>query len=419
MRALSVAIMVVGVLWACGVAEAEPIGVRIECEDPGRTKACPAFLQGFVDAREVLLLAPRATADVIVYANATEVALVDRMHLRFVSKLAGMPPVIELDVDLDTRADDDTQRAQLEPAFLRGIMLYVASRFSSSVTVTLGAPEGDEAQAKQTSPYDFELGLSAFGSRSGPYQNYNGTVLTAVSRTTKMRRLHATAWSSGGIDRKPPLELDDGRVVSVNANNYNYNAGVEGNQLLNQHYSVGAQTTIHRDDPKGQYRYLWDAKVGFEWDRFRANDPRGNQLAVLYVAGYQVEGYNIRNVLGERFAHYPIHKVAAVGSYRKDKVLFGLDLQVGSQMFHPMRRHELSASPSLEIQLGARVDLSMSFSITKRALPAPDEREINPEDYAQLSRLSYAEPLSMSGTFTFKLHWDRTNGVRNDRLTNL
>src|SRR5688500_15033358 len=90
-----------------------PVRVAIECEQIGRTKACPAFLLGFIDANKVLLASPRAGADVVVYATATQVALVDRMHLRFVGGMAGAPPVVELDVELDSRASDDEQRAQL------------------------------------------------------------------------------------------------------------------------------------------------------------------------------------------------------------------------------------------------------------------------------------------------------------------
>src|SRR4051794_33885365 len=83
------------------------IRVALACEETGRTKACPAFLQGFIDANPVLRNSPRAGADVIVYAAANEIALVDRMHLRFVGSVPGAPPVLEVDVDIDTRANDD------------------------------------------------------------------------------------------------------------------------------------------------------------------------------------------------------------------------------------------------------------------------------------------------------------------------
>src|SRR5689334_12445169 len=106
---------------------AAPVRVSIECEDTGRTKACPAFLTGFLEANQLLLAAPRAEADVLVYVSVHEVALADRVHLRFVSSLPSTPPIVEIDVEIDTRADDDAQRAQLEPAFLRGLALYVAA----------------------------------------------------------------------------------------------------------------------------------------------------------------------------------------------------------------------------------------------------------------------------------------------------
>ena len=61
----------------------------------------------------------------------------------------------------------------------------------------------------------------------------------------------------------------------------------------------------------------------------------------------------------------------------------------------------------------------MSFSITKRALPLPDESQIDPLDFQQLSRLAYAEPLSLNGSVSVTFHWDRTNGARNDRFTDL
>src|SRR4051794_9094549 len=85
---------------------AEPVRVAIVCEQIGRTKACPAFLLGIVDAHKVLLASPRAGADVVVFATANAIALVDRLHLRFVAQMTGAPGVVELDADLDSRATD-------------------------------------------------------------------------------------------------------------------------------------------------------------------------------------------------------------------------------------------------------------------------------------------------------------------------
>jgi hypothetical protein len=139
----------------------------------------------------------------------------------------------------------------------------------------------------------------------------------------------------------------------------------------------------------------------------------------MYVLGYQVDRYNLRNVIGERFAHYPIHGLIASGRLRKDRALIGLSLGIGGELLRPDRRHNISASPNLTLQVGARVDLNLSFSITKRALPAPDASLIDPLDFQQLSRLAFAEPLAMSGSFNLRIHWDRTNGARNDRLDEL
>ena len=38
---------------------------------------------------------------------------------------------------------------------------------------------------------------------------------------------------------------------------------------------------------------------------------------------------------------------------------------------------------------------------------------------ALLSRLSYAEPLSINGSLNLTIHWDRTNGARNDRFSDI
>ena len=104
---------------------------------------------------------------------------------------------------------------------------------------------------------------------------------------------------------------------------------------------------------------------------------------------------------------------------RKDKISYGLSLSAEAEMIHPGRRHHLTASPYIEMQIGGHVDVSASFSITKREVPAPDESMIDPSDFALLSRLSYAEPLSINGSLNLTIHWDRTNGARNDRFEDI
>ncbi len=413
------ALVVLALLCASTVAQAQPLRVTIICEEPGRTKACPAFLLGFVDAHKVFLQSPRAVAEVIVYVTANEVALADRIHLRFVSKVTGAPPLIEIDVDLDTRAADDAQRGQLEPAFLRGMALFVAARFPKAVTVAISEPEGEEAVVKSVSPWDLSLDLNGWGSWTGEYQSLGGGSNLQIARVQTRKRFEAFLWAGGGLNRRPPLVLEDMTEISTNTRNWYYGGQLEAAWLYNHCYSIGASTSTWRDDPNGQFRYGWDAKLGVEWDKFRADDPRGNRLAVAYILSYRVEGYNLRNELGEIWAHYPTHKVQASGGLRKDKVEIGLSVQVGGEVLHPMRRHSISASPSIEVQIGDRVDFSVAFSVTKRELPAPDPTQIDPTDFMQLDRLSYAEPFSMNGSFTVRIHWDRTNGQRNDRLIEL
>ena len=58
----------------------------------------------------------------------------------------------------------------------------------------------------------------------------------------------------------------------------------------------------------------------------------------------------------------------------------------------------------------------MSGNVTRRELPGPliDEASFN-----QLLRASYADPLSANVSFNLVLHWDATNGARNDRFDGL
>jgi hypothetical protein len=424
---MRVMVSVALVLALTGVARAEPDGpvrIAVECESSGRTKACPAFLLGFVDANEVLLAAPRGAADVVLYVSVTQVALEDRVHLRFVGEVPGAPPVVELDVALDTRGTDDGQRAQLEPAFLRGVALFVAARHPSAVTVALTAPEAAAVAKPVTTPWGVALNLGGFGSFTGTgsedyYLDFSGNAGVSVSRLERAHRFVVSVEGYGGVTRSPPLVADDGTEISLDTKQWSVGASGNGAYLLNDCWSVGGFTRVFREDPKGQYRDGWNAKAGVEWDRFPADDPRGNRLAVAYLVGYTVERYNIRNEIGERFAHYPSHTLSASGTVRQDKVSYGLTLSASTELVHPTRRYHVSASPWIELQLGDHVDVGGSISITRREFPGPDESEIDPSDYEQLSRLSYAGPLSMFGSINLSIHWDRTNGARNDRFTNI
>ena len=423
MRSLLVVWLVVGVLVVGGrsaaASPAEPVRVHVECEEEGRTKACPAFLLGFVDAHKVLLSSPRAGADVVVYAAATGIAQIDRLHLRFVGTVRGAPSVVEVDVELDSRADDDAQRAQLEPAFLRGISLFVAARFPEVVTVAIATPADVSTAVPSTTPWGVSLSLGSSGNRTERYKSFNGYSDVELTRVTRRSRVVGNIYASGSLNRQPPLTLDDGTKVSLDTQQWSTGAWLGAAWSYDPCWSFGGAVRGERDDPKGQYRYTSAAFGGVEWDKYAADDPRGNRLAILYKAGLKVERYNIRNELGEKFAAYASHGLTASGTLRKDKVGIGLSLGANAEVLHPGRRHNLTASPFIEWQLGPHVDLNLSFSVTKRELPAPDVTQIDPADFELASRLSYAEPLSTSGSLNVTFHLDRMNGARNDRFNDI
>lgn len=398
---------------------AAPIRVSLECEQTGRTKVCPAFLLGFIDANKVLLASPRAGADVLLYVTATQVALIDRVHLRFVGRMTGAPAVVELDVDIDSRGTDDEQRAQLQPAFLRGVALYVGARYPEAVSVAFEAPaEVAAAGANAGSPLGLVIEIGGNGSYTERYRSASANLNIVGRWVTRERRALIGMFSNAGVNRQPPLEID-GRLVSLDTENWFIRAGAEYIELLDENWSIGAGSFTNFEDPKAQYKYSNRSRAAIEWDRFASDDPRGNRLAFFYHLGWVTERYRVRNELGETFASHPVHGINAVGSLRHDRLEFGLTLETEVQLLHPNRRRVVTLSPHIGVKLGDHVDLSFSISLTQRKIPAPDADAIDPSDYAQLSRLSYAEPLSLNGSLNLLFHWDPTNGVRNDRIESI
>ncbi|MFN0251040.1 MAG: hypothetical protein ACKV2T_29465 [Kofleriaceae bacterium] len=401
------------------VAVSAPIRVALECEEAGRTKVCPAFLLGFIDANKVLLPSPRAGADVVIYVTATQVAMIDRVQLRFVGRMEGAPAAIELGVDIDSRGTDDEQRAQLEPAFLRGMAVYVGARYPKAVTVALQTPaEVAAASASVGSPFGLVVEIGGNGSYTERYRSAFVNLNIVGKYVTRERRALVGMFSNAGLNRQPPLEVD-GQLVSLDTERWFIRAGAEFIQLLDEKWSIGAGSFTNFEDPKAQYKYSNRSRAAIEWDRFASDDPRGNRLAVFYHLGWVTERYRVRNELGETFSSHPVHGINAVGSLRHDKLEFGLELETEVQLLHPTRRRVVTLSPEIAIKLGDHVDLRFSLSLTQRETPAPDMDAIDPSDFAQLSRLSYAEPLSISGSLSISLHWDPTNGVRNDRIDSI
>ncbi|MDX2094284.1 MAG: hypothetical protein SFX73_41020 [Kofleriaceae bacterium] len=422
---MRVVVLVLALLVVGGPTRAEaqsrkpPIRVYVECAGEIRTKACPAFLQGFIDAHPVLAISPRAGADVLVFLTGNEVAQTDQYQLRFVGRLPGAPEVIEQTVNVDVRKTDDEQRALIQPVFLRGIALFVAARFPAAVTVQLGKPN-DLAPAEAVgSPWGIGLFVNGNASHTGEYQSANSSTDLVGRWLTARTRALALASFNAGLTRQPPLELDDGTIVPLDAHQWSFRAGSELVHLLSPRWSTGISSYTKFDDPRGQFEYSNRSRAAIEWDAFPSNDPRGNRLGIFYHLGWITERYNIRNELGEKFATYPVHGINAVGSFRHDKMELGISLESEIQVLHPNRRRNITASPFIDVQLGDHVALGINLTITQRALPAPDPNAIDPSDYQLLSRLSYAEPLSISGGISLEIRWDPTNGIRNNRLESI
>ncbi len=398
---------------------AAPIRVALECEGDGRTKACPAFLLGFVDEQGVLKASPRAGADVIVYATVTEVALLDRIQLRFVGRMPGAPAQLEISVEVDTRGTDDQQRAQLQPAFLRGIAVFVGARHPGAVKVELTTPAGTAETAKEGSPLGMQVIVGGNGSYTGKFRSANANLNIIGRYVTRKRRSLVGMFSNAGLNRQPPLVLDDGTVVSLDSERWLVRAGAEYVEVLDKHWSLGAGSFTNFEDDKGQHVYFNRTRAALEWDLFQPDDPRGNKLGVFYALGWSTERYQVRNERGESFASYPVHALEAFGSVRHDKISFGLSLESEAMLLHPKRRHSITVSPFVEVKLGDHIDLSLAVSLTQRELPGPDPAAIDPSDFEQQSRLSFAEPLSISGGLNLTIRCDPSNGVRNDRLESI
>jgi len=413
---LPVVVLTLVALTASVHAQPAPIRVAVECEGEPRTKACPAFLLGFLDEHDVLKPSPRAGADVILFATATQVALIDRLQLRFVGRMAGAPAQIEISVDIDSRGTDDEQRAQLQPAFLRGVALFVGARHPSAVEIKLTTPTALAATEKEGSPLGLQIIVGGNGSYTGNFRSANANFNVIGRYIMPKRRALVGLFSNAGLNRQPPLVLEDGTVIDLDSERWLVRAGAEYIEVLSDHWSVGVGSFTNFEDDKGQHVYFNRSRAAIEWDLFKPDDPRGNRLGVFYALGWSTERYQVRNERGESFATYPVHAIEAFGSVRHDRISFGLGLESEAQLLHPGRRHSVTVSPFVEVKLGDRIDLALSVSLTQRELPSPDPAAIDPADFEQQSRLSFAEPLSISGSLNLNIHWDPSNGVRNDRI---
>lgn len=393
----------------------EPLRVAVECQSPSRTKACPQFINGIIESSAFFLLSPRATAQVVLYVNALAIGNDDRIHLRFVGRVAGAPADVEVDVDLSTRTVDDEQMARLSAAFMRGVAAYAAAIAPDAVRVEISTPKRTEPIAAITSPWGASLSLLGNGSWTEDYKSARANADARVFRLDRISRHTLRVGGSGGLTRRPPIVVGE-RDVSLDTNEWSIDASVTSSRHLSADWAVQLSTWASRRDPKGQLRHQAGASVGVERDLFPSDDPRGNVVAAAYVLSLRYDDLNFPNELQQTRALYPWNRVAVAARVRRDTTTFGLDLTGGFEIDHPRWRNSIGVAPSIEWQLGDHVDLSVELSISRRTVPAP---VIPDDDLEALGRAGYAEPLLVEGGLSLKLHLDPTNGVRNNRFENI
>lgn len=389
-----------------------PLRVAIDCQNEGRTRAC-AFLRGFIDASEVLAYVPRAEAQVVLYVNATARTNDDIVQLRYVSELPSAPPSLELLQTLDTRNPDDEQRASLQPAFLRGMGPFVTAVNPEAVTVSLARPaEGTEVAAK-TTPWGVGVYLGGWGSWTEDFQYLSIWDGIWVYRLTTRSRFVAGVAHDAELEAQPSLQVEQ-HTVSLDSSSSSVGGSLLYGYNLDDHWTVGGLARGGHEDPDGQYLGTARAHAAVERNWFPSDDPRGNRLAATYMLGAQADWYNHTNQLGQDQALYPTHGLMLQGTVRVDTVDLTLELGAGAELLHPLQRYVLSVSGDMDLTLGDHVDLNFNMGLTQQAIPGPTQ--IDTSSYEAVTRADYAEPLSLWGNLNIRVHWDHTNGERNNRF---
>jgi hypothetical protein len=392
------------------------LGITLECEGRGRTKACPEFLLGFIDENPYLRQAPRSNADILLYVNITRVGNDDQMHFRLVGKVVGAPSVVELDTAIDTRATDDDVRKQLQPAFARSVALFIAAGHPEAVEVSFTALKTNAVAKPVLSPWGAALNINGYGNRSGRYASLSTFANISLARTTTETINRINVNTNYRVNKLPPLMVGD-QVISLNTRAWGASINAMSEHQICDIWAYAVRGSFGFNDRLAPTRRAGNVEALVEWDKYPSNDPRGNQLAVAYGLGLVYERYNVLNVLGERTAVYPNHTIAAAGNFRKDHVQYNLSADATAEVLHPTQRYSLTLEPSVSWQVGSHLDLNLSFSVIKRAIPGP--AEVDETDPDLLARGAYAEPLELSGSLGVSIHLDRTNGARNNRFSSL
>ncbi|MCE9573320.1 MAG: hypothetical protein K8W52_09200 [Deltaproteobacteria bacterium] len=388
--------------------EATPSPVRIElrCDGGSRSAVCPTFVRGLIEETSVLAIAPQATAEVTLFVNTVAIGGTDRVHFRFVGRAADMVPQVDLDVDIDPRASDDAQRALLRRGLARGVARYVEPRFPDALEVTLGPARSNPGVL---SPWDVSLRLGAFATRTRDSAWATGRADVTVKHTT------TTAWQALDVSargyRLRWTEVDGtGLQKTTIATSSEVAASARGAFQIAPHWSVGARAFAVQARSETSTRATVDGEAGIEWDAYRADDPRGNQLAVAYLVGGAVD-----RVTGYETAYAAYQRIVAHGSLRIDRAYVGLQASIGAALHDPATRHALGVTTYLSLPVGPHVDLSLQWSMSRSIGPG-----FAPGIWYTPPQFGFDDqPLDMDAAVSLTFHGDRTNGARNDRFTAL
>ncbi len=388
-----------------------PLRVALECQSWARVDAC-TFVRGHLDDVAVVAVVPQAQADVVLYLNLTSVANDDRVALRAVER-GDDPFVFEQTQVVSTRLPVDEQVEALRPVVSRVLAPALARRSPEAVVVTLSIPEDADQADVKGSPYGFTAWTGGWGSWSRDYQLLSTWGGASVYRTAPHDKVSFWGGGNRDLERQPNLSVG-GQRVSLAYDATSWYVGSSAAHELDDHWAIGLVGRGGGDDDDG--RYVWTGRLhgGLERNWFPSDDDRGNRFAVALLAGVQADEYQATNVLGEDVAVFPTSMVLVQGDVQFDRV--GLDLDLGAQAQLPdvLRRYVLSAESGAELQVGSRVDLDLRVGVTQQAVPGP--AAIDRADFEQVRRASYAQPLATWGNVNLRIHFDPTNGVRNNRF---
>jgi hypothetical protein len=290
---------------------------------------------------------------------------------------------------------------------------FVAARLPEAVDVRLRAPADAAAEERRTTPYGLELKLGGWGSWTERYQSADLSGRAQLFRLTPRDGAGLAVDYLREVERQPNLEVG-GAKVPMTFDAEELAGSVHAHRALSRRWTVGVVGRVGHQDGDGQYLATTRLHFGIERDWFAADDPRGNRLAAAWLVGVQDDIYRRPNVLAETSARFPTHMLLLEGDVRFDRVELELDLAAQAELLRPARRYVLSANGAARLILGSHLDLALGLGVTRQVVPGP--AELDPGNFEQVRRASYAEPLQMSAELTLRVHFDPTNGARNDRF---